>query len=519
MTLGLLVVFILGLIPVHAANSISVIVNGRSIQFDVQPVIENGRTLVPVRAIFEALGAEVAWDGNTRTVIAVKGTRKVNIRIDSTDATVNGFQKTLDVPAKIIQNRTLVPLRFISEGLGSIVSWDGTTRTAKISDAGLKVSFIDVGQADSILVETPGGKSMLIDAGNNEDGDKVTSYIKGEGLNKVDVLVATHSHEDHIGGMDTVVNNFDIGKVYMSHGTTTTKTYQDVLTAIQNKGLKITSAKSGGSIDLDPELKIDILAPHENDVFQDLNNYSVVLKVTYKNNSFLLTGDAEDSSEVEMLMTGADLKADVLKVGHHGSNSSTTDKFLQSISPKYAVISVGKGNDYGHPAQQTLDKLVAANVQVFRTDVDGTIVASSDGNTIAFNKISAITTSTPKPSTVPKPTATPWPSQVYKPSPDYNITGVIISKVDLRGELATITNKSASNVNMTGWKLVSVKGNQTYNFPSGFTLKAGSSVNITSGSKAYSGPNTLKWTTSNIWNNDGDPAKLYDNSGRVVSTK
>jgi competence protein ComEC len=257
--------------------------------------------------------------------------------------------------------------------------------TEAAADNPLKVHFIDVGQADSILVQTPSGKTMLIDAGNNADGNAVVSYIKSQGIKKIDVLVGTHPHEDHIGGMDTVVNSFDIGKIYMPRATTTTKTYEDVLTAISRKGLKITAAKGGQTIDVDPAIKADVLAPNSS-TYDDLNNFSVVLKLTYKNTSFLLAGDAEDISEQEMVNKGYNLKADVLKVGHHGSDSSTTPAFLKAVSPKYAVISVGRGNDYGHPAPATLTKLASAGIEIYRTDEAGTIIATSDGNTIRLDK-------------------------------------------------------------------------------------------------------------------------------------
>lgn len=248
----------------------------------------------------------------------------------------------------------------------------------------LKVHFIDVGQADSILIQTPEGKAMLIDAGNNDDGDLVVSYLKSQGVKKIDVLVGTHPHEDHIGGMDNVIYSFDIGKIYMPKAASTTRTYEDLLTAIKSKNLKVSTAKAGIAIDIDPKVKIEMLAPNS-EAYDDLNNYSAVIKLTYGKTAFLFEGDAESSSEKEMLEKGYELKADVLKIGHHGSSSSTTPEFLSAVSPKYAIISVGKNNDYGHPAKATMDKLKAANIAVYRTDECGTIIAASDGANISFN--------------------------------------------------------------------------------------------------------------------------------------
>lgn len=251
----------------------------------------------------------------------------------------------------------------------------------------LTVHFINVGQGDSIFLQLPNYQTMLVDAGPNEFGSTVVSYLQKQGVNRIDYLVATHPHEDHIGGMDLVINSFDIGKIYMPRVTTTTKTFEDVLLSIQAKGLKITPARAGIVVLLDQSgLKINFLAPCGSR-YEDLNNWSAVLKVQYGGTSFLLTGDVQSESEQEMLASGANLKADVLKVGHHGSHSSTTAAFLKAVSPKYAVISVGAGNDYGHPHQETLAKLVNAGVKVYRADRDGTVVFVSDGKTLTVRTL------------------------------------------------------------------------------------------------------------------------------------
>lgn len=253
----------------------------------------------------------------------------------------------------------------------------------------LKVSYLDVGQADSILIQVPNGKNILIDAGNNEDAGMITSYLKKQGIRRLDVVIGTHPHEDHIGSLDKVIQTFEIGQIIMPKVTTNTQTYKDVLTAIQNKGLKIKEAKAGLKLELgptdaeNPQISAEILAPVSSQ-YEDMNNYSAVLRLVYGQNTFLFTGDAEDVSEKEMLASSANLKADVLKVGHHGSNSSTTQEFLNKINPKYAVISVGKDNTYGHPTPSTLSRLKKAGVEVYRTDEKGTISAESDGTKISF---------------------------------------------------------------------------------------------------------------------------------------
>ena len=362
----------------------------------------------------------------------------------------------------------------------------------------LEVSFIDVGQADSELIQLPNGKNVLIDAGNNEDADTITSYIKNQGVSKLDIIIATHPHEDHIGAMDTVVNTFDIGQVIMPKKDTTTQTYFDLIAAIQNKGLKITEAKAGLILDLGAEVSAQLVAPNSTS-YEEINNYSAVLKLTYGSNSFLFEGDADELSENEMINSGYNLDSDVLKVGHHGSATSSTSAFLAKVTPEYAIISVGKDNSYGHPAQETLNRLVAAGASVYRTDEVGTIVATSDGNTITIDK---------SPSSVEPITPPPTSS-----------ANVIISSIDLSGEVVTIVNNGSSAVDLTGWKLVSETGNQTYYFPSGTTIAAGGTLRVVSGSGATASPGTLVWTNANIWNNDGDPGALYDASGNQVSRK
>lgn len=250
-------------------------------------------------------------------------------------------------------------------------------------DGKLKLFFLDVGQADSILIKT-GSSSMLIDAGNNPDGEDVVNYLKNEGIKKLDYVIGTHPHEDHIGGLDDVVNYFDVGKIYMPEAVSNTRTYADVITAVKNKGLKITRPVPGTNFKLG-DAELTILAPNGKK-YDDLNNYSIVVKMVFGKTSFLLTGDAQTESENEMLQKGYDLKADVLKLGHHGSHSSTGSEFLKAVSPEYAVISCGKDNDYGHPHKETMEKLEKANIKVYRTDESGTVICTTDGKSISFNK-------------------------------------------------------------------------------------------------------------------------------------
>ncbi|MEA4890740.1 MAG: MBL fold metallo-hydrolase [Clostridiaceae bacterium] len=291
------------------------------------------------------------------------------------------------------------------------------------------VHFLDVGQADSILVQQ-GGDTLLIDAGNNEDGDSVVAYIKALGIQDLDYVVGTHPHEDHIGGLDTVIKAFTVGKVILPDAVANTETFEDVLLAIKDKGLKISKAVPGTHYSLG-QAGLDILGPvlASDD---ELNHVSVVSKVSFGNTAFLFTGDAEKDDEEAMISQGYDLDADVLKVGHHGSGSSTCAALLQAVSPLYAVISVGQDNTYGHPAAETLARLADAGTAVYRTDLAGAIIAVSDGKQITFNAApdsgkpgAAATTAapTPKPTTVKPTTVKPTAQATQAAKPDTSYIG------------------------------------------------------------------------------------------------
>ena len=243
----------------------------------------------------------------------------------------------------------------------------------------LKVTFVDVGQADCILIQEE-NKNMLIDAGNNEDGNKLVKYFNSLNIHDFEYIVGTHPHEDHIGGLDDVINNFDVKTIYMPDVITTTKTFEDVIDAADKKNLSITIPKIGDTFKLE-NATIKII--YTGTDATDLNNTSIVLKLIYGNTSFLFTGDA--TSKVEEQILNSNVEATVLKVGHHGSKYSSTNDFLKKVNPKYAVISVGNGNSYGHPADTTINKLNRLGINIYRTDELGSIIMISDGNNIEIS--------------------------------------------------------------------------------------------------------------------------------------
>lgn len=246
----------------------------------------------------------------------------------------------------------------------------------------LQVYFFDVGQGDSTLIRTPKDQYILIDGGDNNQGKNVVKYLESLGVKTLDVMIATHPDADHIGGLDDVLKAVDVKSVYAPKVSHTTDTYKDFLAAVKAEGRTIKSVTKGMTIPL-TDIEATFLAPINTYGDDDLNNWSAVLKVTYKNNSFLFSGDAELESENDMLADGASLKADVLKVGHHGSTSSTSKSFIDAIKPKYAIISVGK-NNYGHPNSGILARLTNVKATTYRTDQKGTITAISDGTKITF---------------------------------------------------------------------------------------------------------------------------------------
>ncbi|MBA5850127.1 MBL fold metallo-hydrolase [Clostridium sp. cel8] len=254
------------------------------------------------------------------------------------------------------------------------------TSSEKSNYSGLKVSYIDVGQGDSELIQV-NGKNLLIDSGPNDSESNIMTYLKKENITKLDYVIATHPHEDHIGNMAQIIKKYEIDSFIAPKKVVNTKTFENMIEALKEKDMKITVPHPGDTLDLGENVKAEILAPNSSS-YPDTNNYSVVLKITYANTSFLFTGDAEKTSEAEMLNNNYDLSSDVLKVGHHGSSTSTTEDFLNNVNPKIAVISCGKDNKYGHPNRKTLNNLKKKNIQVYRTDIDGTIVLLSDGDKI-----------------------------------------------------------------------------------------------------------------------------------------
>ena len=267
----------------------------------------------------------------------------------------------------------------ISENVVAQESPDINTNVVEGQD--VVVKFFDVGQADSIFVQSA-GVNMLIDAGTNNMGNTVVQNLKDLGITKIDYLVGTHPHEDHIGGMDDVINNFEIGTIYMPKVQTNTKTFEDVLDAISNKGLTITTPEVGYVFEVgNTKCEVMCAGTGTTEENSNLNLSSIVIRMVYGEESFLFMGDAEEKNESSRQWP----QTTVLKVGHHGSDTSSSESFLNQVKPEISVISVGINNTYGHPKKTTLDKLNALETSIYRTDQNGTITITCDGTNCVVN--------------------------------------------------------------------------------------------------------------------------------------
>lgn len=242
----------------------------------------------------------------------------------------------------------------------------------------LAVHFFDVGQGDSEFIQLPNGETILIDAGESNMADRVISNLEALGVSEITYIIATHPHSDHIGGLADVIDEFEVGTVYMPDAESSSYTYENLLSAIAEDGCAVAEAKSGVSVINEENLQAYILSP-SGGLYNELNNYSAVLKLTYYNVSYLFMGDAEEYIENEIAY---DVSADVVKVGHHGSSGASSYEFTQRVGADYAVFEVGAGNSYGHPTSTALSNWRSAGAEILRTDQNGNIILSTDGSAV-----------------------------------------------------------------------------------------------------------------------------------------
>lgn len=273
----------------------------------------------------------------------------------------------------------IVTVFFLVGCNSQLASTSKQTNTLNLENGdSLKVHYIDVGQGDSTLFQvTDNGQeyTLLIDAGDFT-GDEVVEYLQANGIDKINVVIGTHPDADHIGQLDRVIEGFDVDEVWLSGNTSNSDTFHRLLGAIDSKDVGYEEPRMGDQFDLGP-LHIDVLYPKQ--ISGNANEESVSLKLTYGEISFVFTGDAEKKNEIEMIESGANLKADFLHLGHHGSSTSTSEGFLQAVKPAVAIYSAGKDNSYGHPHEEVVSLVQKSGIELYGTDVDGTVVVTTDG--------------------------------------------------------------------------------------------------------------------------------------------
>jgi len=272
--------------------------------------------------------------------------------------------------------------------IGSAVLFSGALLVSPCGEASaaasIKVHYIDVGQGDAIYIKMPSGEDVIIDGGNKGKGDAIVAYLKKQKVDDIEVLISTHPDADHIGGLDEILDAYRVENVYAPKVKHTTQAYKDFLQAVKREGKTIKTAQAGVKLPI-KGVNAKFVGPVKSYSNSDLNNWSAVIHVTYKKNTFLFTGDAEHVSEKDMMAKKQTLRADVLKVGHHGAKTSTSSTFLNTVKPKYAIISVGK-NSYGHPTSEVVTSLKRQKVNTLRTDKNGTIIITGSGSSYAVKK-------------------------------------------------------------------------------------------------------------------------------------
>lgn len=287
----------------------------------------------------------------------------------------------------------LVSLTGVQQALGFTPAEKAAADNIPKAAEKFAVHVIDVGQGDSILI-LAGEKSILIDAGEKEYGQKVVSFIKEKGIARLDYIIATHPHSDHIGGMAEVVSEIGADKIIVprlpDEMVPTTRIYEKFLRSVKDGGMKLTAAKAGKVYDIAEidglPVKMTVLAPAEGAFFEDINDFSVCVRIDYNRISWLFTGDLSEDGEKALLKSGRDIDVTAYKVGHHGSSSSSSEKLLEKVTPRLCVISCGEGNSYGHPHEAAVDRLKEYTEKIYRTDKHSTVSVYSDGEKLYVSK-------------------------------------------------------------------------------------------------------------------------------------
>ncbi|WP_241773286.1 MBL fold metallo-hydrolase [Bacillus sp. LL01] len=372
------------------------------------------------------------------------------------------------------------------------ILYDIDKPNVKREKAPLLVHFIDVGQGDAILLQTPNSSNVLVDTGPKNSSSQLLAYLKKINVTSIDLLVITHPDFDHIGGIPSLLEKIPVKKILDSGKAHTTLTFIQYKQYVWNNIVPVQYAKEKMKLEIDPDINIKVLNSGSED--KETNNASIVLHLSYGDMKYLLMGDTEEEEE-KRLSRRYNLESTILKVAHHGSNSSSTASFLKDVKPKIAVISAGKDNDFNHPHLPVINRLIESGSDIYNTAESGTIVFSTDGKLLYVNN-------------------RPW---LYANQNKQDTKkSVVITDLDVKGEMVTIENKSDETVDMSYWKLVSKKGYQTYDFPVNYELQSGETIYIASGAQKQHLKRYIHWLSDHLWNNNGDKAQLYDDKGDLV---
>ena len=374
----------LAAVPVRAAGTVSVLIDGVPVAYTQSygfPYVDGAdRTQVPFRLTMETFGCTVDWNNRTRTAIASKDGITVEVPIGKRCIYVNGAEKKIDTAAVLVKDRTYLPIRAVAEAFGASVEWDGRgNRVLITTTALLRVHFIDVGQGDSALIDL-GATEVLIDGGDNWAGRTVTSYIRPYVDGALDYIIATHSDADHIGGLDDVLAAYSVGEVIDSGRSASSASYRDYYQAAVNEPGCLFSWDEDRCISLGSGALLYII--ETGDSWDNANDSSVVCQLVYRDIQVLFTGDISQTVERQCLSLFGDV--DVLKVGHHGSATSSCAEFLSVVRPEYAVISYGVGNTYHHPTPSALKRLLNRGTTIYGTGKSGSIVMTTGGFSVSF---------------------------------------------------------------------------------------------------------------------------------------
>lgn len=362
----------------------------------------------------------------------------------------------------------------------------------------LEVHFLDVGQGDSALVIFPNGKKMLVDGGPRTSGMSVVNYLRQHNIHELDLVVSTHPDEDHLGGLLDVLNQIHVKQVLDSGKAHTTETYREYVQVLRAYNVPIVVAKEGQTIHLDKWVNIEVL--NSNNGEEDNNEASVVMKLTMGKIDYLLAADAEVGAEFDMVRD-YDLEAEILKAGHHGSFTSSTQPLLKEVNPDVTILSYGDDNLYGHPHKDVVERLKGLGTTMYSTAQSGAIIVKTNGWSYDISSKRSVVGQL-----VVNEDPTPFEGKLA------------ITKLDVKDEEVTIKNNMNEDVLMKGWKLISEAGNHVFHFPNNFILRKGESVTVYSsvkGSKKKS--NYLAWKSKkHIWKNVGDKAILYNPNGGIT---